>query len=74
MFPIRLLNMLSRVTNHHTRTNNYLEVDVMHFNHLYDVLIHQYAILSFLQREQSLQEAILVKWEAGKVTQPSEQS
>ena len=75
MFPIRLWNMYSRVSNHQARTN--IHVEGWHNAFQSTISCSHPSIgklLTFLKREQSLQEAILTKWEADEVIHPSKLS
>ena len=68
VFPIRLWNMFSRVKTNQARTNNSIEG----WHNAFQTLIscsHPSIgkLLTFFQREQSLQEAILAKLVAGEV-------
>ena len=75
MFPISLWNMYSRVSNHQARTNNHVEGWHNAFQSTISCSHPSVGkLLTFLQREQSLQEAILAKWEAGEVIHPSKLS
>ena len=75
MFPIILWNMYSRVSNHQARTNNHVEGWHNAFQSTISCSHPSIGkLLTFLQREQSLQEAILAKWEADAVIHPSKLS
>lgn len=71
LFTIRLWNMYSRTSNHQARTNSHVES--LH-NAFQSTLWCTHPsigkFLTFLQREQSLQEVMLTKWEADEVKQP----
>ena len=59
MFPISLWNMYSRVSNHQARTNNHVEGWHNAFQSTISCSHPSIGkLLTFLQREQSLQEAI----------------
>ena len=68
IYPIRLWNMFTRVCNHQARTNNYVEG----WHNAFQTTVSGShptisKLLAMLQREQSLHEATLAKWEAGEV-------
>ena len=68
LYPIRLWNMFTRVGNNQARTNNYVEGWHNAFQTIVSVSHPTLSkLLTVLQREQSLQEATLAKWEAGEV-------
>ena len=60
--------MFTRVGNHQARTNNYVEDWHNAFQTTVSVSHPTLSkLLTVLQREQSLHEATLAKWEAGEV-------
>ena len=74
-YPIRIWNMFVRVISRTARTNNAVEgwhnafksgANCPHPNFI--------KLLNHLQREQSLQEANVVKWEAGEISSISKSS
>ena len=74
-YPIRIWNMFVRVISRTARTNNAVEgwhnafksgINCPHPSFI--------KLLSHLQREQSLQEANVVKWEAGETSSISKSS
>ena len=74
-FPIRIWNMHHRVTSKLARTNNAIEG--WHNTFKSEINCHHpgfLKLLSHLQREQSLQEAILVKRDAGECPKTSKLS
>ena len=74
-FPIRIWNMHTRVLSKLFRTNNSVEgwhngfasgINCSHPSFI--------KLLMHLQREQSLHEATLIKWETGEISKPSKKS
>ena len=75
MFPIRIWNIYSRVNSRLARTNNNVEGWHNAFKSTVVSSHPSFCKLSlFLQREQSLQEAVLAKWEAGETKKRSKHS
>ena len=72
MFPIRIWNMFSRVNSRLSRTNN--NVEGWH-NAFKSTVVNSFPsfcnYLMLLQREQSLQEEVLAKWEVGETKKRS---
>ena len=72
LFPIRLWNLHTRVNSRLARTNN--NVEGWH-NAFESTIIGSHPsfckLSMFLQREQSMQEAVLAKWECGEVKKNS---
>ena len=74
-FPIRIWNMYIRVISKLARTNNSIEGWHNAFNSGLNCPHPNFIkLLAYLQREQSLQEANLVKWEAGEKSKISKLS
>ena len=75
MFPIRIWNIYSRVNSRLARTNN--NVEGWH-NAIKSTVVSSHPSVTklsmFLQREQSLQETVLAKWEAGESKKRSKSS
>ena len=68
LFPIRIWNLHTRVNSRLARTNNNVEGWHNAFKSTIVCSHPSFCKLSmFLQREQSMQEAVLAKWEGGEV-------
>ena len=68
IYPIRLWNMFTRVGNHQARTNNNVEG----WHNAFQTSVSGShptigKLLTMLQREQTLQEVTVAKWEAGEM-------
>ena len=68
-YPIRIWNMFVRVISRNARTNNAVEGWHNAFKSGVNCPHHSIIkLLNHLQREQSLQEANVFKWEAGEIS------
>ena len=75
LFPIRMWNMHQRVMDQLPRTNNSVEGWHNAFRHGIGHAHPSFVkLLSFLQKEQSLQDAIYAKWEGGTIKKRSKLS
>ena len=72
LFSIRIWNLHTRITSSLARTNNNVESWHNAFKSMVDGSHPSFCKLSmFLQREQSMQEAVFAKWECGGVKKSS---